>query len=1123
MDISNVKEKSYKYDAFISYRHCEPDKAIAAKLHTMLETYKPPKVISKKTGINKINRVFRDREELPTSSNLSNDIQDALENSKCLIIICSTNTPKSQWVTKEIKTFMELHGTDNIMPLLIEGEPHDAFPAPLLNAKRLIKREDGSEIEEELEFMAADIRPEIMKRNIKIKYGFDTSKDKAYLSESLKELKVEKLRILSTMLNCEFNDLKQRQLERRVKKIVTLAAIISSIFILFGSFAMYQYSVIASQNNKLNEQNAIIDNKNKELEKSNEEIKKQILLTEKQRKIAVENEEEAKRQALIAAKNADEATKNLIIAKKNEQEAIKNLNEAKRQREIAIQQRNTAYRNQSLFLSNLSNEEVKKGNKYMGMMLALEALPKDLNNPEKPFVKNAESALKNALYSYQINYRMGNDFEYSSILKHEHANFFCVNKDEKRLYSFSSNTIELWNLENGALIAQKQVCKKIQERIQGVYEGDRYILANIFIYNSLNKSKGHFLIIDKKSNTLDTMKKIENISITMLSPKGRFAICKTISGKSFFININTGDIKEINMPKNILDDSTDSYSVDFSNDGSLLALYNSKNKKVYIYDIAKEILLASINENGARYLEFNSNNELFYINGAYVDNNTLIRVKNSKAEELISSRYIIKYEIIDSDNILACYQNDAMKTTIKKINISNKNMTLTETIDDYVDTIALSPDKSYFALTGDGSGTFHLFKTNTLKKIADINQSRDHDYLKDFCKVFFSPDSRFLIALSEYEEMTLWSTETGAYISTIPNINPKAIMDTKILKNGKIIFIDYNKGIYVINMISPDKVKYFYNDFPMTEAFFNFNNDDKIIVYNFRQLDIYNLKTNEFAGRNYEIQFAKSSFNYKKDISLLINSNDKPYLVVGDKVTNINWNFGDVVNSNISSGGNNFMISGKKDIVIYDRNSKVTNHIKLKDKNTNICGAYYIDSDKTILVHTPDKILYYNASTSRLIAEYNPNSFNTEYFIINDIKVSPDEKHFVCLYGNGMAQVYESSTRKICSTLEVDDIELISMSNNNVIAARSESKLSIFDFKTGNKLFDLSTYIDNDIINSCCLNSDGTKALAAYRKSGWVFVWDLFSDTNNLVEYSKTILKGRTLTEEERKAYFLSE
>lgn len=60
--------QTYKYDAFISYRHTEPDKAIAEKLHRMLETYKVPKAVIKMGSQKKVGRVFRDREELPTSS-----------------------------------------------------------------------------------------------------------------------------------------------------------------------------------------------------------------------------------------------------------------------------------------------------------------------------------------------------------------------------------------------------------------------------------------------------------------------------------------------------------------------------------------------------------------------------------------------------------------------------------------------------------------------------------------------------------------------------------------------------------------------------------------------------------------------------------------------------------------------------------------------------------------------------------------------------------------------------------------------------------------------------------------------------------------------------------------------
>lgn len=40
----------YKYDAFISYRHTDPDAAVAERLHQLLETYRIPKNIAKATG-----------------------------------------------------------------------------------------------------------------------------------------------------------------------------------------------------------------------------------------------------------------------------------------------------------------------------------------------------------------------------------------------------------------------------------------------------------------------------------------------------------------------------------------------------------------------------------------------------------------------------------------------------------------------------------------------------------------------------------------------------------------------------------------------------------------------------------------------------------------------------------------------------------------------------------------------------------------------------------------------------------------------------------------------------------------------------------------------------------------
>ncbi|MDE5872892.1 MAG: toll/interleukin-1 receptor domain-containing protein, partial [Lachnospiraceae bacterium] len=83
-------ERKYTYDAFISYRHAEPDKFIAENLHRCLEAFKPPKSIIKsgKASRERIERVFRDKEELPITNNLEDPIVNALMQSEYLIVIC---------------------------------------------------------------------------------------------------------------------------------------------------------------------------------------------------------------------------------------------------------------------------------------------------------------------------------------------------------------------------------------------------------------------------------------------------------------------------------------------------------------------------------------------------------------------------------------------------------------------------------------------------------------------------------------------------------------------------------------------------------------------------------------------------------------------------------------------------------------------------------------------------------------------------------------------------------------------------------------------------------------------------------------------------------------------------
>ncbi|MBP5151469.1 MAG: toll/interleukin-1 receptor domain-containing protein [Lachnospiraceae bacterium] len=204
-----------RYNAFISYRHAPLDMEIAKKVHTGLETYKIPASVKKRLGINKINRVFRDQEELPIGSNLSDNIGEALEGSEFLIVICSPRTPGSEWVQKEIETFISLHGRDRVLAVLIEGEPDESFP-PLL-----LKDAEGNSVEP----LAADVRG-------------------ATAKERNKKFKTEILRLVAPVIGCTYDDLRQRHRERVIRRTISLVSAAALVIALAGAaFGIYNAQV----------------------------------------------------------------------------------------------------------------------------------------------------------------------------------------------------------------------------------------------------------------------------------------------------------------------------------------------------------------------------------------------------------------------------------------------------------------------------------------------------------------------------------------------------------------------------------------------------------------------------------------------------------------------------------------------------------------------------------------------------------------------------------------------------------------------------------------------------------------------------------------------------------------
>jgi tetratricopeptide (TPR) repeat protein len=209
----NSPADSPRYFAFISYSH--QDEIWAQWLHKTLETWRVPKRLVGQTtdaGVipPRLLPIFRDREELASATDLGRTVNAALAQSKNLIVICSPASAKSRWVNEEVLAFKRLGHAERIFCLIVGGEPN-ASDLPGREAEecfapalRFEVGADGQPTPQHTEPIAADARE-----------GKDGKPN-------------AKLKLIAGMLDVGFDTLKQRELQRRNRRmaIVTAAALV---------------------------------------------------------------------------------------------------------------------------------------------------------------------------------------------------------------------------------------------------------------------------------------------------------------------------------------------------------------------------------------------------------------------------------------------------------------------------------------------------------------------------------------------------------------------------------------------------------------------------------------------------------------------------------------------------------------------------------------------------------------------------------------------------------------------------------------------------------------------------------------------------------------------------------
>ena len=222
-----IEMREYRYWAFISYSHV--DETWANWLHRGIETYKVPRplvgtAIPNETVVRprRLFPLFRDRDELASASSLNEQIQDALRQSRNLLVICSPNAARSLWVGEEIKAFKAMGRQDRIFCVIVSGEPNaggkadaatECFPQPL----RFRVEADGQLTDERIEPLAADAREHgDGKRNALLK-------------------------VVAALLTVGFDSLKHRDQERRMRQMAMAGAVLLGAVVVLSGLSYYAF------------------------------------------------------------------------------------------------------------------------------------------------------------------------------------------------------------------------------------------------------------------------------------------------------------------------------------------------------------------------------------------------------------------------------------------------------------------------------------------------------------------------------------------------------------------------------------------------------------------------------------------------------------------------------------------------------------------------------------------------------------------------------------------------------------------------------------------------------------------------------------------------------------------
>jgi WD40 repeat protein len=433
-----------------------------------------------------------------------------------------------------------------------------------------------------------------------------------------------------------------------------------------------------------------------------------------------------------------------------------------REKEIAAkklaEQRDQALRTQSLFLADLARQETETGNATNGILLALEALPKDMSVPKRPYVSEAEVQLYSAAFNHRERLVLQGHKDY--------VNNASFSPDGQHAVTASKDgTARLWDAKDGSLLA--------------VFKGDdEDAVNNVFfspdgrcIYNAAR-------LLDAKDGSVLAVLKGHGgnrvrVHEASLSPNGQRIVTVAVTFGGFVVQLwNTQDGSPIAVLKGHKDEVT---NASFSPDG-LRIVTASNDNTARLWDAKDGSLTVILKrlwdaKDSSRIVvlkghEDRVNNAAFSPDGLSIvtaSNDNTARLWNAKDGSLLT--VLQGHE--DAVRNVAFSPNGQRIVTASNDNIAlwdAKNGSLLAMLKGHENDVKkadFSPD-GQFIVTASDDKTARLWDAKDSPLLTVLNGHKNR-----VNRASFSPDGQRIVTASNDNTARLWDAKDGSLLAVL--------------------------------------------------------------------------------------------------------------------------------------------------------------------------------------------------------------------------------------------------------------------------------------------------------------------------------------------------------------------